>query len=327
MKIDKYQSPDQYGAILGMPNEVYHDHPSAVSNTRLKTFHDSPLDYEALHVTKTRQKAQKACFNLGSGAHSLSLEGVEQFDTEFAVLPQLDWRSKSGKIHAAITLNSLLDDPLPQPAVEEIAQGKREEIEQAFAGSPGRTPITQDQWQSIRAIRDGIRNDEDAQKLLSSGYPELTFRVECEMFPMQCRCDWFNADGKRPHIVDLKTIARLDQWGRQFETLAYYRAWAFYAKTIELVTDIPCREIDFYWIVAESDFPYRVQVVKADRDWFELGMAEVSQDIVALNQMMAEGFHDPGVGGIKMMDSPRRWLIERDTRPGVQIRGTEGGAA
>jgi hypothetical protein len=329
MKSTPY-NPDidnQIGCIIGMPNEAYHSHP-AVSHSKLWTFHQRPKDYEGKYITKEVEDEPKDCLITGSAAHTILLEPYDDFRAGYACLrKELKWRSKADKIDAVERYLACKGVSLPKEEIEALADKKRDEIEAHFHRMPGRTILRPDQMDLIRRVRDNIRNHPEAKDMLDGGLGEVTFRsrkLKNLGYQVQCRFDWLNVKGcvhseGRPFGFDVKTVRSLHAWNSEFLKRGYYRAWPFYT-TVQKISVGEEIIKDWFWIVAEKEWPYAVMIKRPSPECWERGMAEVEKDMKRLGECVEKGrFPDPGDGGITMQTLPSSMMIDEVPEPGIRI--------
>lgn len=311
------------GVSSGEPNGVYHAN-KAVSHSKLWTFHQRPAHYEGLYITGEMDKPESPAMRFGSAFHSLVLEGKEAFDAEFAVAPELAFRSKSDKAHAVQVLNSFLLNPLPAASLDSLESAKKDEIESFFSELPGKTVLPLEDFELAEKLAEKVHGNQLATDLLSSGYPETVFRSQFSEkfgFAVQCRADWVNFDGcetsgGEPYMLDVKTIDDLSRWDAEFRKRGYYRAWPFYNKVMEAAVGEPVVKKCF-WVVVEKNFPHAVRVYTPDETCWERGMAEIEADMLSLAHCLKHNdFSDPGKNSIMVQGLPE-WLLRTEVTPGI----------
>ena len=92
---------------------------------------------------------------------------------------------------------------------------------------------------------------------------EVTYRrhqVECAF---QARPDAIDYSEHPALIVDLKTTSNFDDWDRDCHRFGYEFSAGWYAEIVSHETDMSIP--DWVWIVAETQAPYRWQIVAYDR--------------------------------------------------------------
>lgn len=245
------------------PSHVYHAN-SAISHSKLETFRRRPVLYYRKHVTKTIQPEEATtAFRLGSAVHCSVLEPHEM-PTRYAIRPEgIDRRTKEGKEKYA--------------AFEAEAAGK--------------TIIGMDEAAQVTAMTHAVRQHPIASELFSHGQPELTWRTAGEM-PLQCRTDWFNADGcglssGRPYIADLKTVESLNSeefasFDKAVFRYGYHRQAGFYLPLISEILGKPV--FDFFFIAVEKVEPFGVAVYRISDAAASLGQDETLDDLRRLKR-------------------------------------------
>lgn len=275
LAIQEYEADFETGVCTGMPNAVYHSNTEAISLSKLKLFLESPEIYYGTYITGETPRKETDALRCGSAQHVFSLEGCEAFEREFAVLPELKWRSKADKAETIPLLNSALDEPLADSALEPLYLANKEEILAFFTDFPGRTHLVDNEMEVIKRVDAAIKEHPLAGPLLDAGVPEVTFRsgVSKELgFAVQCRADWINpvgceSSGGQPYLLDLKTVANLDRWERNFLDCGYWLQWPYYCNVMQAVCGERPAKLMFF-VVAETQWPWRVRVrVPDSQDW------------------------------------------------------------
>jgi hypothetical protein len=341
MQIQDYDpsNPNQTGCILGMPNDVYHANP-AISHSKLSDFITRPALYKGKYIDKVIPNGNSDALRLGSAIHALILEGPEVFDGEFVVFDtELSFRGGAAKLASAHALNEALIDPLSAVEVERIACGNKDDILAAFEELPGRARITPDEMTLIEQCYDSVMSVELCKELLGAGCPEVVFRSEETMhgYPVQCRADWLNVDpglSKRacellnadgfnyeegmPYGVDLKTIQSLLTWDADFRKRKYYRAWPFYAKTMELSVGQNIVK-EWFWIVVEKEYPFFAIARPPEPECWDVGIDEISWGMPELGECLKTGdWRDHGVRKVRRQGLPDYMLINTG-RPRIGV--------
>ena len=239
-------------------NETYHAN-SAISHSKLETFRRRPALYYRKHILKVIEAdAPSAAFRVGSAAHTMILER-DQFASRYAIKPDgIDRRTKDGK-------------------------EKWAEFEMA---NLGKTVIDKDEVAQLHQMADAVAANALAAQLLSAGTPELSWRTEGAM-PLQCRTDWFNADGcalsnGRAYVADVKTVESLNvgdfgSFERSVFNFGYHRQAGFY---LPLISEILAKPVyDFFFIAVEKVEPFGVAVYRLTDDAVALGQEETIADL------------------------------------------------
>lgn len=249
------------------PIETYHAH-HAISHSKLECYRRRPALYWKKHVAKTLpQSEETSAFRLGSAVHCAVLEPTE-FGTRYVPKPDLDRRTKEGKIAFA-------------------------EFEAKHAG---KTILSREEEEQTIAMQCAVMSHPIASQLFNDGMPEITWRKEQAnaLRALQCRTDWFSSlgceltDGE-PYVVDLKTVESLDSDAfRNFERAAfsygYHRQAGFY---LPLINEIFARPVSqMFYVAVEKCEPYGVAVYRLADDSIARGQDENIADLIKLKQSL-----------------------------------------
>jgi hypothetical protein len=146
---------------------------------------------------------------LGSAAHTLILEGRQEFDKCYAVGVPISERT--GKEYGRDTQ----------------AFAKWADIQRADKGTAVEF-ITTEQWYVVSSMTNSVVKHVEAQKLLNHSVAERVLRSDFCGIPVQSRLDWFTEIGETPVIVDLKTCSDLDSFEYDAKRFMYGIQFAFY---------------------------------------------------------------------------------------------------
>jgi len=214
--------------------------------------------------------------------------------------------------------------PINSDEAAELCSQPKEAITAHIQGLPGKTILTPEQFETIRSISARVQEHPEAGDLIKEGLPEVTFRsAPLKLgYRVQCRFDWLNVNGcvhseGRPYGFDLKTVSSLSRWNREFLNRGYYRSWPFYAKTQEISLGEAIIR-DWFFVVAEKEWPHSVMVVRPSVECYDRGMAETTKDMQALADCIRNNHYpDPGDGGITMQQLPDWMLNDNVPSPGI----------
>jgi hypothetical protein len=203
-------------------------------------------------------KTSKA-YEIGTAAHALILEGNEAFSERYYIVdPMLEpINAKTGKPFGPAT--KAYTDWLDSVAGDRIV-------------------LSPTDGQMIIDMADAVRSHDAACERLEQGTPEGVLRttLQCSSgYPVkaQVRVDWFNPDWG---LIDLKTIADLDQFTEQFEEYQYDLQFAFYQMVAEEVIG---RVFPVHAIVVEKKAPYRVGVFSVSQTGIESKRREILEHL------------------------------------------------
>lgn len=193
------------------PAEYYHQQSKSgncISSHLLSDFRRNPLLYSKKIKGLISEKPNTA-YAIGSAAHKLILEGQDAFNAEYAVADG-PVNPSTGKTYGADT----------QKFKQWAANYDCEVINTADYGL-------------IVKMAYSVKENAEAQLLLSKGVAEGVARCELEGVPCQIRMDWFNPECG---IVDLKTTADIEFFESDCRRLNYIYQLAFYRSVLRKVT-------------------------------------------------------------------------------------------
>lgn len=316
----------QFGLIRGESIEAYHA-ADALSKSKLGDFRESPLLYFRRYVAQNLpRRAMTPAFLTGQGAHVLTLEGLDAYAKAFAVVPQ-------GA--PARPTEAMLNAAKPSPSSLE-----RQAYWKAFdADNAGKTLIDYREFEMHKAIAKSVHAHPIAAALLSEGEPELTFRVEGRLFPIQCRPDWINfgashelsqrlnALGVRvspgePYMLDLKTVEALGSFDflteeedasprsftKNFFNFEYHQQGPLYRSVIKSAIDIDVEK--FFYVAASKSDTMESAVFLPDDDANALGWEEICRDMDRINECYKTGVW-PGAPKKLLRVSLPSWYLKR----------------
>ena len=209
------------GLHKNISNEEYH----ASSPYSSSQFKKALKSIASMNVQTFTTKAMER----GTAAHTLILEG-EKFDSEYAVSPTFDKRTKIGKADFA--------------AFSELHKGK--------------TIINQDEERVLLSMLDSVNSHKFACELIDSGEPEISVFFEDHSVECKVRPDVLADE----YIVDLKTTQSADpeDFARSAVNFGYHLSAAMYMRGVELATGT--RRQDFFFVVVENQEPFLTEVYR-----------------------------------------------------------------
>ncbi len=224
-----------------MTNAEYHTHP-AISKSDLDLINRSPMHFK---YAKSNPKEQTEAMLFGSVAHKLILE-PESFDTEYAIMPICDRRTKAGK----------------------------EKYQEFIESLKGKTPIPAELFERVSVVADAVKANPVVRKLLNGGQAEQSYFWNENGIECKCRPDYL----KDKLVIDLKSTT--DASPEAFTKAAYnYRyhvqAWWYIHGLNKCGIDVK----DFIFIAFEKEPPYAVCVYAADDLILELGEREAMKNL------------------------------------------------
>lgn len=240
---------------MEMPNENYHRgewQREFVSSTTLKNMLVSPKYFKHCLINP-KQISQSAAIQ-GSVYHSMlesmvnngCIDGVYE---EFFVF-QAPINPKTGEPYGATT------------------KAYKEEYEFQMANSGGKTPCSEEEIETAKAMVDSLLNDcgqtsEIINHLINIGTAEVSFFTEYEGAKFKFRTDLVTKN----KIVDWKSIAaddlHEDTINKQISKMNYGFSAAFYQFFHHHITG---RWVEFLWVFQQKAAPYDAVIVSAS-DW------------------------------------------------------------
>ena len=224
-----------------MTQSEYRAYP-AVSRSDLFKLKKSPLHYK---YAVDHKEEPTSAMNFGSAAHKYILER-EDFAKEFAVAPNVDRRTKDGKLIFA--------------EFQEYAEGK--------------TVITVEEMEKIREMAKAIDEHPIASNLIKGKHEVSLFWVD-EQTGEECkiRPDCIHEDGNGVVIVDYKTTASCEdgafekscrKYGYKLQSGMYREG--YFQNFFE--------DAGFAFIAQEKEAPYAVRVYQCTDEYMNEGYDE-----------------------------------------------------
>ncbi len=238
-KTSRDSQPDTF--LIKEPARVYHAQAKDyLSSHQLADFRKCPR----LYYRKKQgliPDGDRPAYLVGRAAHTLILEGQQQFNAEFAVGGPIN--PKTGHPFGPTT-----------KAFAEWSQAIRKDI------------LTESQYELVCSMQESVSEHEVAQTLLADGLPERVVRTEYCGMPSQIRMDWFDTFFG---IVDLKTCDDLTWFESDARRFGYVYQLAFYRAVLAEVIGL---QVPVHLIAVEKKEPYRTGVWKVSRE--SLGLAQ-----------------------------------------------------
>ena len=261
------------------PPDVYHAS-GALSATGFKRFLVSPLHFQHYRATGGGDSPALA---FGRLFHTLALE-PDTFAERYAIAPECDKRTKSGKAEYAAFLESIAD----REAVTDDGVHRAEKMAVAVRGI---IPL--------------------------AGRVEATVRVTSQYGALQCRPDKIGDDGV---IWDLKSTRSAAGFDRAMYGYGYHWQDAFYRHVMMLATGTLPPPIRF--VAVESTEPHDVIVRTVEETLYGYMRPQLEAKLQQYAECVASGSW-PGIdgdGGVKAVPVPV-W-VEReldDTETGGDV--------
>ena len=263
--------------LLNITNEEYHARPG-VSASMLKSMARGWRTFEAEHITKTAPRKETPAMALGSAVHTALLE-PDRFAEEYVVCP------------------------------EECSDRRTKAYKEWAASVDGASVLTADDAATIEAIRESVRRDDFASKLLAAnGHVEKS--MEWTERDVLCRMRFDKTAG--PFCIDIKTCQ--DATPEAFaKTIASYR---YDLQAAHYLSGLTNNEIGwgmrFVFIAVETASPYRVRCYEMCDDDFD----KANDDRVALlaeyrRRSLSGDWAEAGEGVLTKVFLPN-WFAKRE---------------
>ena len=221
-----------------MTEKEYRTHP-AISRSELWRIRESP---EKFKWAMEHPEPPTPALIFGQVFHKLALEPMT-FDTEFAVAPDVDRRTKDGKAAWA----------------------------EFNAAADGKTVITQDVFDKASEMVCALYRTPFVKKLLDGAHElPLFWTDEMTAEPCKVRLDALSEVNGQPIIVDLKTTAdaSTDGFMRSAVRLGYHFQAAMYSEGYEKNYG---KKPLFVFIAIEKEAPFSVNILQADEAFVSHG--------------------------------------------------------
>lgn len=231
------------------PNIPFKDYLAinAVSNSYLGRLNDCPA--KALVP-----REDTLSLLLGRAVHKAVLEGMDAFNAEFAIGPDVDKRTKAGKEEWA--------------AFETSADAR------------GKIILKKDDLDKVLLMANAVFRHPWASKLLAEGVSEQTILWQDFDSGLMCKArpDRLPDEGKRT-LVDLKTTRDAGEkaFMRSITEYGYARQAAFYLDGMNYLKKGTLKNTFFdlfVFVAVETEEPYRVEVYTLSNDFIEYGRQE-----------------------------------------------------
>ncbi len=242
---------------------------SAVSNTMLKGFRQSPARYNAYYVARTMEPPPPTPdMVLGSVTHALWLQ-PEQFGSDYAVAPECDRRTKDGKE----TWSEFVDAADGKVVIEQSTYG----LARAMVAALTENPIAR----ALRDVADPII-EQPIYWETEVGGMTIRRKGKLDIVVMAGMTEW-------NLCVDLKTSAAAGRgFDRQAANLGCHRQAAGYLDGCRAVygDDAPWK---FLILAVDKEPPHDVFPYYLGREWLTVGEDDNADQLARLAYCMATG--------------------------------------
>ena len=249
------------------PSDVYHAKAKEyLTSHQLGDFRKCPLLYHRKKLGHIADEDRPA-YMVGRAAHTLILEGLDQFEADFAVGGPIN--PKTGATFG--------------PSTKAWAE---------WAEAQAKPVLTENQFDLVARMNESVRTHPVAMSLLAEGEAEGVVRADYSGLPCQIRMDWFE-----PHagIVDLKTCDDLTWFEADARRYGYAHQLAFYRAVLSKVLGI---YMPVHLIAVEKKEPYRAGVWRVAPDTLTVAQRENEEAMDRLKACLAEerwptGYEEP----------------------------------
>lgn len=236
-----------------MTNEEYHSR-SEISCSQIKTILKNPYEF----LAKVKKEPTKN-MDFGSCVHKLLLE-PEDFEKEFAIMPEIDKRTKEGK--------ELFVQFMVKHGSKTFLNG--EDFEKA-------------KWCAQIA-------KEIAGAFFKNGEAEQSYFSELDGVPVRCRPDYYIED--KGIIVDVKTTADASRDGfiKSIANFGYHIQTAFYMDTLR---SLGMKADKFMFVAIETKEPFMIGLYELDDVSIEHGRTQYKKALELISSDKINEFTAP----------------------------------
>lgn len=235
-----------------------------VSSTDLKKMLKSPLHYK---YYKENPQEDTPSLLFGRAYHKMCLE-TSEFDTEFAVAPICDRRTKEGK--------QIWND--------------------FVAESEGKDIINAEMYEQVHEMRKVLMSTKFVPKLINGTHEMSYFSTdERTGLIVKCRPDSHTKIWDKYLIIDLKTCANADtdSFTRDAIKYGYDIQAAHYCQIMKQCTG---HDYEFIFICQEKSAPYAVNVLQASEQFMQSGYETRQSLLETLKECMEKDYYPSYMG-------------------------------
>lgn len=255
--IARHPMPDTGGVVPGLPSELYHRREiGVVSKSALDRVARSPAHYKAW-VDGTLPDEDTPAMRFGRAFHCAILE-PERFAEEYVTEPDFgDCRSSKNR-------------------------AKRDEWR---AANGARTAISDDDLETISAMRAAILAHPIAGKMIRDGQPELTVRWTDSETGLKCKCRADYYVKRLRMVADLKSCqdASEEAFRKDVAKYRYMVQDALYRAGFEAAGE-PIQH--FVFLAVEKAPPYAVAVYSLDAEGVGKGYSLARRDMATMAECL-----------------------------------------
>lgn len=245
----------------------------AISFSWLKRFEADPDAFYRRFVLGEKpdtEEPESRALAVGTAAHCYVLEGREEFSRRFVVHPP--------------TYPGRKGEEKPWNRNAKICSGWEEAKEDA-----GQAVVSPKEMALLGRLRDSVAANAEATRLLTGATMEIAIRRSYRDLPFQRqgRLDFINHAAA--YIGDIKTIANLNDRGREIERRLYYRQLAYY---VDLADEEFAQAYTGGIVWLEKEWPYRCTVETLSPHFIGIGRLENLASLTNLAECYTRGVWD-----------------------------------
>ncbi len=236
-----------------MTNEAYHQR-DEISCSQIKTILKNPYEF----LAKVKREPSKA-MDFGSCVHKLVLE-PDEFNNEFAIMPDIDKRTKEGK----------------------------ELYAQFMTQHEGKTLLNNEDFERARWCSQIAL--EIAGTFFKNGKAEQSYFGELDGVPVRCRPDYYIED--KGIIIDVKTTADASKDGftKSVANFGYHIQNAFY---IDTMRSLGLKAEKFMFVAIETKEPFMIGLYELDETSIEHGRSQYKKALELISSGKINEFKAP----------------------------------
>jgi hypothetical protein len=239
--------------LICEPADVYHAQSRHyLSSHGLAEFRRCPLLFQQKRLGLIPSEDRLA-YLVGRAAHTLILEGREQFQAEYVV-----------------------GGPVNPKTGSPFGQGTKAWAE--WAAAQGKPVLTDDQFALISQLAASVHAHPIAAVLLRQGVAERVARADYRGVPSQVRVDWFDREAG---IVDLKTCDDLTWFEADAKRFGYVHQVAFYRAVL---AEVAGKVFPVHFIAVEKKPPFRCGVWQVHANALAIAQQENEAAVDRLRQ-------------------------------------------
>lgn len=266
-------------AVINMPNEVYHNHPS-ISKSGLDLINRSIAHYEYRTPFESTRHME-----IGTAIHAALFEH-DRYKDEYVILPNVKARTAS-------------------------------EYKQAVKHHVSELVLIGHESDKVNGMYQSVSLNSDAMQLLSDGYPELSVFAVCSTtgLPVRCRFDFLTKGGQ---AVDLKKTQdiRYEKFQRSIGSYRYHVQDAFYTYVAALAG---ITVNSFHFLAVEEQPPHANKLYTLDDEAKAVGLREFQRDLSDYAEFKKAGGVPTGlVQETELMSLPV-WALDEEADAEYQL--------